>query len=147
MSIIDPKYRNKYRGDGDWLSKFIDDQVKAPVVKEKTVTNEDGIKTTEMVETKQTRISMDHLFALAEANSLNVEKYKADADKPSAPGRLRMTIGNMLRAAARKRHGLFDYTGTWHDAPAEFIGDSEKTQNPDGSKIAVAKAETETVEA
>ena len=143
MSIIDPKYRNKYRDGGDWLSNFVDGEVKETITKEKTVTAEDGTKTVETVATNKTRISMDHLFALAEANSLDVAKYKADADKPNAPGRLRMTIGNMLRAAAKKRHGLFNVAGEWNDAPAEFIGDSEKTHNPDGSKIAKAKAEAE----
>lgn len=143
MSIIDPKYRDKYRQGGDWLSNFVDGEVKEAITKEKTVTAEDGTKTVETVQTNKTRISMDHLFALAEANSIDVEKYKADADKPNAPGRLRMTIGNMLRAAAKKRHGLFNVAGEWNDAAADFVGDSEKTHNPDGSKIAKVKAEAE----
>jgi hypothetical protein len=147
MSIIDPKYRNKYRDGGDWLSQFVDSQVKEPVTKEKVVTAEDGTKTTEVVETKQTRINMDNLFALAEVNSIDVDKYKPDADKPNAPGRLRMTIGNMLRAAAKKRHGLYNVHGEWNEADAEFIGDALKTQNPDGSKVVVEKPEAEPAEA
>lgn len=143
MSIIDPKYRTKYRGNADWLSSFIDEQVKQAVTREKTVTAEDGTKTTEVVKTAKTRIDMPSLFGLAEANHLDVAKYKADAEKPNAPGRLRMTIGNMLRAVARKRHGLYDIEGVWHDAPADFIGDAEKVQNPDGSKIAKATEDKE----
>lgn len=143
MSIIDPKYRDKYRNGGDWLSNFVDGEVKMSIVRNKTVTAEDGTKSTEVVDTNKTRISLEHLFALAEANSLDVAKYKVDAEKPNAPGRLRMTIGNMLRAVAKKRHGLFNVNGDWNDAPAEFIGEIEKTQHPDGSKIAKVKAEAE----
>lgn len=143
-SIIGDKYRGKYKGASDWLSATIDGNVKAAVAKVVTNTAEDGTKSESVVETKKTAIDLGKLFALAEANHLNVDKYKADADKKNAPGRLRMTIGNMLRAAAKKRHGMFVLTADgseWVDAPAEFVGDSPKTHNTDGSKIAVKAAE------
>lgn len=139
MSIVDPKYRMKYKTAIDWLASFVDAQVKVTVMKDKTTTDTDGNKVTESVATKETRVDLDKLFALAKANSLDVAKYEAQRDQKNAPGRLRMTIGNMLRAAATKRHGLFDADGNWTDAPAEFIGENPKTHNPDGSKIKVEK--------
>jgi hypothetical protein len=57
-----------------------------------------------------------------------------------------MTLGNSLRAEARHRHGLMNLEGVFVDAPAEFLGDHPKTKNQDGSKIVVAKAETEATE-
>ncbi len=143
MSIIDPKYRGKYRGTSDWLTSFVDAQVKEVVTKQVTTTAEDGTKTVETVDTKNTRINLDSLFALAKANNLNVDKYADQVDRPNAAGRLRMTIGNMLRSAAKKRHGLYNIAGEWNDADAEFIGDAEKTHNADGSKIQKVKAEAE----
>lgn len=144
MSIMPEKFRDKnYKGAQDWVKSFIDDQVLDVVTKEVTTKHEDGTKTTETVATSKTSVNMDRLFAMAEANHLNVDKYKGDVEKKNAPGRLRMTVGNMLRAAARKRHGLNDIAGDWHDAPADFIGDAELKENRDGTKIAKAKPEDE----
>lgn len=140
MSIVDAKYRNKYKTAIDWLASFVDSATKVAITKEKTTTGEDGTKTTEIVTTSKTRVDLDALFALAKANSLDVAKYEAQRDQKNAPGRLRMTIGNMLRSAATKRHGLYSIDGTWNDAPADFVGDNPKTHNPDGSKIKVEKA-------
>ena len=139
MSIISPKYRGAKK-EKDWLAETIEKACTDPVTKNVEKTGEDGTSHTETVTLKKTTFSLDRLFALAEANGLDVDKYKKDVDKPGAPGRLRMTIGNMLRAAARKRHGL-NVGGEFVDASAEFIGDSEKTHNPDGSKIAKPQEE------
>lgn len=147
MSIIDPKYRAKYKTAIDWLSSFVDGIVKQAVTREKTTTAADGTKTTETVTTKETRVDLDALFGLAKANNLDVAKYEAQRDQKNAPGRLRMTIGNMLRSEAKKRHGLFSLDGTWNDAPAEFIGDTVKTHNPDGTKIKVEKPAAAVAEA
>ena len=58
-----------------------------------------------------------------------------------------MTIGNMLRARAKARHGLFDVEGEWHEASEEFLDGAERTQERDGTKIAKAKpAEAEASE-
>ena len=146
-SIIPEKYRGKYKGAQDWLSATIDENVKSAVMKTVTATAEDGTKTETQEATKKTEVDLNKLFALATANHLNVEKYRADVDKKNAPGRLRMTIGNMLRAVAKKRHGLWvlvEGGSEWVDAPAEFIGDAPKTQEPNGKAIAKAPAaETE----
>lgn len=145
MSIIDPKYRGVKKGK-DWLSATVEKACVEPVTKQVEKTAEDGTKSTETVTLKKTSFNLDKLFALAEENKLDVAKYKADVDKPGAPGRLRMTIGNMLRSAARKRHGL-NIDGEFVEADKDFIGDSAKTHNPDGSKIKVEKPEDEKVEA
>ena len=145
-SIIDAKYRDKYRNHTNWLKATIDAAVNEPITKEKEVKAEDGTTSTEVVTLKGTRLNLDKLFNMAEVNNISVDKYKADADKKNAPGRLRMTIGNMLAAAAKKRHGLYVPTedgSEWVDADAEYIGDSPLTHNRDGSKIAKAKPEGE----
>jgi len=146
-SIVDPKYRDKYKTNKDWLAALIDDNCVVANTKVKKTKNEDGSETEETVTLKSTSIDLDALFALAEANAIDVAKYKTQIDTHGAPGRLRMTIGNMLRSAAKKRHGLYvlDKAGdkSWVDADAAFIGDAEKTHNPDGSKIAKKKADAE----
>jgi hypothetical protein len=143
MSIIDPKYRTKYTKEAkDWLAKTIDGYAVEAVTREKTTTAEDGTKTTETVRTAQTRLDIDKLFALAEGNKLNVDKYRADVEKKNAPGRLRMTIGNMLRAVARKRLGLF-VDGVWVPADEAFVGELVATETQDGTPIAKAKAAAE----
>lgn len=148
-SIIADKYRDGYKGAEDWLSEFIDGQVKKPVMKTKTIKDDDGNETTEEYATKQTRVDLEALFTLADQNSLDARaRYADQVDRKNAAGRLRMTIGNMLRAAARHRHGLFDVEGEWNDAPEGFLGDHPKTQERDGTKIVPPKpeadAETET---
>ena len=49
------------------------------------------------------------------------------------PGLHRMTVGNALRARARKRHGLL-VAGKFLAASEDFIAGKDKTENPDGSK-------------
>lgn len=144
-SIINEKYRDRYKPENrDWLAKFIDDQCTSPVTKEKTVKDEDGNETTEVVELKRRVLDLEALFDLAEANHIPArEKYADQADRKNAPGRLRMTIGNMLRAAARKRGGLFDNDGEWNEAGDGFEVNDPLTENPDGTRIAAAKVEEE----
>lgn len=159
-SIIDPKYAQAYKDKPkDWLAQFVDAQATDAVVKEKKVQtpeldadgepvmDADGkpvtVETTEKVESAKRTVNLDSLFALAKANGINTAKYEEQRDRPNAPGRLRMTIGNMLRAAAKKRHGLFDTDGEWVDADKDFLGDAERVQERDGTKIAKAKPAAE----
>jgi hypothetical protein len=155
-TIIDDKYKNRYTADRkDWLSKFIDDQVvdskMKTVTEQVAATNADGTpklddagnpvmeSVSKEVPSKSTSINMDRLFDLAEANGIDARKrYGDQAERKNAPGRLRMTIGNMLRAAARRRHGLNNIDGTFVEADAAFVGDTTKTENPDGSRIQAA---------
>lgn len=141
-SIIDPKYRDKYKPENrDWLALFIDEQCTVKQTKEVAVKDEEGNDTgeTETVELKKSTLVLDDLFALADQNGIDTAKYEEQAGRPNAPGRLRMTLGNMLRARAMKRHGLFNIEGGWVAADDAFIGEAPLTENPDGTKIKVAK--------
>ena len=164
-SIIDPKYAAAYKDKPkDWLSTFVDENATDEATKEKktkveetdengdVVNDKDGNPVmvdgpVETVKTGKRSVNLDKLFALAKANHIDTAKYEEQADRPNAPGRLRMTIGNMLRARAKARHGLFDVEGEWHEASEEFLDGAERTQERDGTKIAKAKpAEAEASE-
>jgi hypothetical protein len=149
MSIIDKKYAERYRKNrenADWFSTFVDGQVQVKDTKEVLKTAEDGTETKETVTLKRTRLDLDKLFALADANHVDTAKMKAQRDQKNAPGRIRMTLGNNLRAVAKRRHGLNDVGGVFHEADAEFIGETLKTQNPDGSYIEKPKPEAPAAE-
>lgn len=90
---------------------------------------------------------LDRMFLLAEVNAIDTTtKTFVGLRQTNNIGRARMTIGNMLRAAARKRHGLYDVDGNWIEAPVEARNDGAPTQNRDGSKIAKVKADEPTGE-
>ena len=118
-SMIPEGYKGKYKGASDWLGEFIDDIC---------VDDKDGL-------------NLDRLLDLAAKNGADVDKFRGDVGKKNAPGRLRMTIGNMLRSRARKRHGLFNLNGDWVEATDEFIEDRPLVETRDGEKI---KEEKET---
>ena len=144
MSIIDMKYRGRYRQSSDWLGTLIEQQATNPVMKTKTTRVEGEPDLVETVETGRRQLDLGKLFSLAEANGIAAtEKFGDQTERKNAAGRLRMTIGNMLRAAAKHRHGLYIIGENgeleWVDADAEFIGDRERTQERDGTKIAKAK--------
>lgn len=139
-SIIDPKYRGKYTKETrDWVGAFIDTECGSPVMKTVKTKDEDGTVKTSEVATGKVAIDVDKLFKLAEQNHIDCEKY---AESKDAVGRMRMTLGNSLRAAARKRHGLKNLGGTFMTASTEFVKDlGEATETADGQKIAKAKPE------
>lgn len=149
MSIVPDKYKGKYKGPSDWLGHFINDQAySAKIEAEYEVTkNEDGSeKKTLKRKAVPAKLDVSKLFALAHQNGLKTDKYGTAAENEKNGGRMRMTIGNMLRAEAKARHGLVDLAGNFVEADADFIGDHVKTKNADGSKIVTAKA-AETKEA
>lgn len=87
---------------------------------------------------------LDKMFLLAEVNGIDTTtKTFTGLRETGNIGRARMTIGNMLRAAAKKRHGLYNIVGDWVEAPEEARNEGAPTQNRDGSKIAKVKAEPE----
>ena len=133
-NIIDPKYAERYRGDGDFLSSLIKAECYVQLLKD----GKDG----EKVNNGKPILDLEKLFDLAEANGIPArEKYSDQTDRKNAAGRLRMTIGNSLRAAARKRHGLYTAAGVWKTADKNFIGDHPLTEQRNGAKI-VKEAES-----
>ncbi len=149
----------KFKSEGDWIKGLMAEHcviagvgaVEAvPAVEE--VKDEDGNVTTEAVAAVRGKkgkdeINEDAITALAVANGVVVK----EGGYPN-PGSLRMNVGNMLRAAARKRHGLNVPTSEglidgevefeFSDAPDDFEVSETKTHNPDGTKIAPVKADT-----
>jgi hypothetical protein len=132
-SIIDPKYAKKYRGETDFIGDLITEQCQ---VEETTETKSGKEKTTR-------RLDVDRMLELAVRNGANVDKLQAGKDSPNAPGRIRMSVGNMLRARAIKRHGLYNLQGEVVNAPREFLQHNEAPSQPtetiDGEKIKTEK--------
>lgn len=143
-SIIPAKYQGKYR-EKDWLGNFIDQHATTVATKSVKVKGEDGKPTgeTEEVETNKRVLDLDAFFALCKANGIDTAKMEEQRDRPNAPGRIRMTLGNSLRAAARRRHGLNTADGEFVVADAEFVDGHEKTETPDGERIAKAPVKEE----
>lgn len=117
-NMMDEKYRGRYKGGSDWIGKVINDQC--------VVTDDEG---------KNPKLDLDKLFALAEVNGLSVENHRATADQTNAPGRLRMTIGNMLRGKAKKRHGLYAIDKTELVPDSDFAVNPERSEDLDGNEL------------
>ena len=152
-SIVDPKYRG--RKNEDWVAKLITDHATAYKEVVKKVDVEGSTEKAEVKEQKANGVDVDGLFKLAAVNNLDVAKFNDQRESHGFPGRFRMTVANMLRGAARNRHGLYapgaeGEDPTWISAPADWLASSnppapkEPTQNPDGSKIVKAKPAKET---
>lgn len=130
----------EFKSKGDWINRLIDENcstIEGAVEAVPAVTDDDGKVTTPAVRGRKGKKITDlaSLAEIAEANGITVKDY------PNA-GMARMNIGNMLRAAAKKRHGL-NVGGVWVEAPEDFEVNEEKTENPDGTKIPKAKPQAE----
>lgn len=64
-------------------------------------------------------LNMDKLFNLAKAQDLDVGKYRKDAKEN--PGRIRMTLGNMIRGAAVRHGKLTTLGGASKTVPTELL--------------------------
>ncbi len=128
-----------FKSKNDWinamLNKHATDQNVGEVKAVAEVKDKEGKVTTPAVRGKKGKdvANIDALKAIAAENHLTVKDY------PN-PGMYRMNIGNMLRAAARKRGGLF-FSGKWANAGKGSEGDQFVTNDPltekrDGTKIA-----------
>lgn len=138
MSIVDPKYAEALRNTTDFIGEFIADNCTvetSPEVKEKDP------ETKKMVVKRvaKTAVDFDSLIELGRVNFLPEDKLKAYAKSKKdagATGRVRMSIGNMLRARALRRHGLYNLKGKWVNAPADFLDGAEQTEDRKGEKLA-----------
>lgn len=144
-SIIDAKYRDGRYKEQDWLGGLIGSVATSTKEVQKTVVDGDEKKTT--TETVPDGVNVDALFALAKENNLDVAKFEAQREGHGFPGRFRMTVRNMLQAAAKKRHGI-RVNGKFVEAPADWLASKDAPEKPthtqDGTKIVIPKPVKET---
>lgn len=73
------------------------------------------------------------LFGLAEVNKLDIKKYKSKY-KAADAGRIRMTIGNMLKGAANRRHKLMTPGGKSTVVPSKLVK-GQPTEDAHGERL------------
>lgn len=155
-SIVDPERRKDMKGASDWTGRFMEDAAltkgvgaKPAVEAVEEVKDADGKVTTAAVAAKpatngKSVWDLDAMLLLAERNSIDTAQATfVGIREANAVGRARMTLHNMLKSRAKKRHGLFDIDGNWVDLPAEeleIMGNPERVEERDGTKIAKVKA-------
>ena len=128
----------KFKSSGDWITQILDRHGTIEVEgKKRTVKVKDaeGNEREKVVTgTSKRVVDVQKVVDLANANGHMAKTY------PNS-GMYRMNVGNMLRAGARKRGGV--YIGTkWHTAPDEFLGPNfEPTENRKGEKLKKEAAE------
>ena len=98
----------------EWVKQFMDGHI---------YKNENGKRT----------MDPRALFGLAEVNKLDIKKYKSGF-KASDAGRIRMTIGNMLRGAASRRHKLLTPGGKSTLVPPKLVK-GQPTEDTKGERI------------
>lgn len=136
---------------GDWITRTINENcVDHDVGAVGTVDGIKEVKAVKAVKAKGNKPAVEAVAAVKGVpavrgkrgkDELNVEAIKTLAaenhltvkDYPNV-GMYRMNIGNMLRAAARKRHGLY-INGKWTAAPKDFKVNDKATENHEGHKI------------
>lgn len=90
------------------------------------------------------KLNVDALCDLADLNGINSDTLRAQKDQKNAPGRIRMSLGNALRATARRRFGLKDLNDEWVDAPEEFTEGLVQKEDQEGNRLlSTTKAKTE----
>lgn len=123
MSIVDEDYRVRYRGKGDWFKQLVDETCYETKTIEVEHVETDGTITREQVESKRKTFSVDRMFTVALENGVpeeRLEKFRAIVGQRASEGRIRMSVGNMLRTVARK-NGSLTVDGVVHNAPEEFV--------------------------
>lgn len=151
-SIVDPKYA-KMRGASDWVGEVLEAAALTTGIGARAavdaVLNDAGEEVTPAKAATKGKSEWDlvKIAELAAANNVDTSKY--DVSHPSAIGRMRMTVSNLLRSRAKKRGGLFSADGTWLDAPVEFLGEdwAGPVETKSGEKIAKVKPTKEEAEA
>lgn len=129
-SIINEKYKGKYKGASDPIGELINAQCVG--------TGED-----------KKSLNIDDLFKMAENNNLDpvkLDNFKTQVGTKNATGRLRMTIGNMLRSAAIKRGGIFGADGKWYANPSDWDKNADPVEDRQGKSLK-APAEPKTPKA
>lgn len=139
-SIINPKYRGKYK-EPDFLGKTINEAA----TKMKTVTTKGAEGQPDTTKKVADGVDVVALFELAKANGIDVEKFRAQQDGHGFPGRFRMTVRNMLQATTKARHGLYvmrDGHKVWVPADTEWLhansAPATATHDREGAKVKAA---------
>jgi hypothetical protein len=132
---------------GDWINRimaaFANVELEAAVV----AVAADPVTDTAAVIGRKAKFGLDDgvLNELASQNSMALKETYPNI------GMKRMALSNKLRAAAKRRGGLYIPTGTgsygWQEAPADFETSGTATETPHGVKIAPVKAVAEEAEA
>jgi hypothetical protein len=134
-SIVNPEYAGKYRGASDFIGELIEEQCKVEI----TETTKSGKEKTRQV------FDVDWMLNLAKKNNIDVTKLEKGKENANAAGRIRMSVGNMLRARAMRRHALYDLSGEVRAAPKEFLeyygAPTKPTEDVDGNNIKPKKSE------
>lgn len=160
-SIVDPERRKDMKGARDWVGAFMEAQaltkgvgareaVQAVEAQPEEVDADGNVIREAVAEVKGKAATkgkdvwdLDLMFLLAERNGIDTSHATfVGIRSANAIGRARMTLHNMLKSRAKKRHGLFDIPGEWNDLDAEQLaelGDPERVEERDGTKIPKAK--------
>ena len=162
-SIVDPERRKEMKGARDWVGQFMEEQALTKGVGAKPAVeaveeqkDEDGNVIVEAVAgkaaTKGKNVwDLDLMFVLAERNGIDTtHKTFVGIREANAIGRARMTLHNMLKSRAKKRHGLFDVEGEWiqlDEVQLEELGNPERVEERDGTKIPKVQAPKEEAQA
>lgn len=161
-SIIDPKYRDKYKSK-DWLATFIGEQAsQTKVIPAKPATEavaqvgeigKEGFKPAKPAQpateekTVHDGVDTEKLFELGTKNGLDLSKFQTQRESHGFEGRFRMTVRNMLQTVVKQRHGLKGLDDKFHSAPADFLhaksAPAKPTHDQHGVKHAVEKAPKE----
>lgn len=129
-NFMDPKYRNR-KPIQDFIADLVADQC-WDYEKDKDGNN-----------IGKPSLNVDAVCDLGEANGMPCETLRSQKDRRNAPGRIRMSVVNGLRARARKRFGIYDLHGEWVDAPEEFTEGLTRTQGRDGAPLSTPKAQNQ----
>jgi hypothetical protein len=122
--MISADYRKAYAAKGpDWVKSFVAKHCYAA-----EELPEGSKKKPKMV------ADIDAMVALASVNGLDVSKFNSDAYNT---GQKIMNINNVLRAAAKKRHGLKGPNERFVSIPADdpLIAGTEPTEDKNGNSL------------
>ncbi len=121
----------EFKSEGDWINRILGGHCTTMEGAKPESKDKDG-KVIPAVKGKSV-VDSTKLAALAKENKVPLK------DEYPNTGLLRMNVGNMLRARAKKRGGLF-INGKWTDAPSDFECLNPTTENRDGTPIPKAKS-------
>lgn len=122
--MISSEYRKAYAAKApDWIKTFVT----------KNCYSDEVLPEGSKKKPKQVA-DIDKMVALAAVNGLDVSKFNSDAYNT---GQKIMNINNVLRAAAKKRHGLKGFNERFVSIPSDdpLIAGTEPTEDKNGNTL------------